>query len=338
MKNLAFIFILLILFGCGDKKKYPNKISDFRNELQIHLKRLALEKELPSDDKIATDYLKEKCTKNELIKLLDCENPKLRLIAYRTILDRKEKGYFNILLGHLNDTSTVSYRYNECVYGEAVISELLISYTVERLSPSEKNRLVDSVLLKYPSLGTSTWILQSIEPNEKYYSIIKQKSKIVTDRCGDQLSACFALSKFNKKEDFGFLTSIFSKLEGPCEDWIFKSIERNPNEIYFPILEKYLNQKIKKEKQSDSDELKYYCRAIANYKNKKSLLLLTEILDKKNYPDTWYFTYNEEYVFRAIHKCRVPIYDELYKKLKSKMSEDVIEGLDNLDWDDFKTW
>ncbi|WP_337967512.1 hypothetical protein [uncultured Flavobacterium sp.] len=338
-KTIAFIIILAFV-SCVNKDPYPYKVSDFRTELEEPLKKLAQEKELPVRDTIARNYVRDHSSKEELLQLLNCNNPLLRVVAYRAIVNRKEKDYFKILLGHLNDTTKVTWWYYEDAAGEFTVSDLLVRKAEEanKLSKQEKKILVDSVLLKHAYLETSIWMIQDIEPQEKYYSIIKNKSKIKTDRCGDHLSACYALSKFKKKEDLVFLKNTFNDLESPCEDWIFKAIENNPNEIYFPVLEKYFKEVIRKKKPSSYEDLKYYCRAVAVYKNEKSLALLTELLKKSNYPDPWYFTDNQEYTFKAIHKYKSPVYQNLYKELKPKMSDFVFKYLDEPDYDDRKTW
>jgi hypothetical protein len=337
MKNITYIFIISILFSCGREKPYPNKISDFRTELQIELNDLANDKNLLSRDPSARNYLKDNCSKEELLKLVKCEIPSLRVFAFTTIIIRNEKDYFKILLEHLSDTAKV-YWSSRCMAGESMVSDLLIEEVNGKLTKNEKKILVDSVLLKHSYLDYSNYMIQEVEPNESYYPLIKErakkKQKII---CGIQLGACYALSKFKKKEDLEFLKNTFNSQKDYCGDWIFKSIEENPNKIYFPILEKYFYEIIKKQKQSSYDDLKYYCRAIAKYQNKESLALLTEILDKKNYPDTWYFKDNEDNVFRAIHKYKAPIYEDLYKKLKPKMSEFVMKYLDT-DFDNRKTW
>ncbi|MFB9109586.1 hypothetical protein [Flavobacterium gyeonganense] len=339
MKKIMLLFIVLVLFSCG-RDPYPNSISDFRPELQIHLKKLASEKQLPSRDTIARNYITKNCTKEELLKLLKCEDPVLRVIAYRTLVNKNDKDYFKILLCHLSDTTKITWWYYEDAADDFMVSDLLIRKAEDsrKLTKVQKRILVDSVLLKHPYLDVSNWMIVDIEANEKYYSIIKQRSKLKTDRCGDQIGTCYALSKFKKKQDLAFLKSIFNKLENPCEDWIFKAIEENPVEIYFSVLDKYFNSVITKRKQFSYEDLKYYCRAIAKYQNNKSLLLLKKLLDKKNYPDTSYFKANEEYVFKAIHKYKAPVYDELYKELKPKMSDFVIEYLDKPDYDDTTTW
>ncbi|MEO8240502.1 MAG: hypothetical protein ABI576_20525 [Flavobacterium sp.] len=340
MRKTAYLFILLLLFSCGDKKPYPNKISDFRPELQIQLVKLAKEKQLPSRDTIARNYLKDNCSKEELLKLLECDNPLLRVIAYITIVNRNEKDYFKILLEHLNDTAKVTYWYYEDAAGDFMVSDLLIREAADsrKLTRSEKNILVDCVLLQHLYLDTSDWMIQDIKPNEKYYSIIKQKSKLKNYRCGVQFGACYALSKFKKKEDLEYLKSIFESLESPCEGVIFKTIEQNPNQIYFPILKKYFNETIKKKNLSDTYNFKYYCRAVASYKNKESLSILTELLNASYCPDQWFYELYRDKIFIAIHKYNNPLYENLYEKLKPKMSEFVIEYLDKPDYSEEKTW
>lgn len=340
MKNLTYIFILLFLFSCGDKKPYPNKISDFRPELQIQLKKLQKENNLYSLDTTASSFLKENCSKEELEQLIECEVPLLRVIAFRTLITRKDKDYFKILLGHLTDTSKVFWSSGDLV-GEPMVTDLLIdeAKTPGTLTQTEKNILLDSVLIKHSYLESFTYMIQEVEPKEKYYSIIKKRcEKKDKYRCGIQLSACFALSKFKKNEDLEFLKNKFNILESPCENWIFKSIEQNPNQIYFPILKKYFNENIKKKKLFFNDHFKYYCQALASYKNKESLLILTELLNKKYCPETWYYEIYRENIFLAIHKYNNPLYNDLYYNLRPKMSKYIIEKAERTHSYENNTW
>lgn len=343
MIKITIILICSILFSCGDKKPYSNKISDFRPELQIQLNKLKKENNLYPRDTIASGFLKENCSKEELIQLLGCEVPLLRVIAFKTLINRKDKGYFKILLGHLNDTSKVFWSGGD-LQGETMVSDLLIEKVKGKLTKNEKKILVDSVLLKHPYLDVANSMMIEMNPLEKYYSLIKKQSLIIkssdlSDEC-KKLAFTYSLAKYKKEKDIEYIKDNFKKftiLPG-CNDYIFKAIEENPNKVYFPILERYFYEIIKKKKQSSYDDLKYYCRAIAKYQNKESLALLTEILDKKNYPDTWYFKDNVGNIFRAIHKYKAPIYEDLYKKMKPKMSEFVMEYLDKPDFDNEKTW
>lgn len=136
-----------------------------------------------------------------------------------------------------------------------------------------------------------------------------------------QLGACYALSKFKKKEDLLYLKNIFMDLESPCEDWIFESIEENPDTIYFPVLLKYFNENIKIKEQFVFFGLEKYCRAVAKYKTQESLDILLALTQRETYPNDHYFEYNLESVFKAIYKNRAPIYDSLFNSLESKMDD-----------------
>lgn len=286
MRKISFILICSILFSCGNKKPYPNTISDFRPELQIQLKKLKKENNLYSRDTIASNFLKENCSKEELLQLLESEVPLLRFIAFRTLLNRKDKDYFKILLGHLRDTAKIFWTGGD-LESEAMVSDLFITEVNRKLTQAEKNILVDSVLTKHLYLKTSNSMMIDMNPQEKYYSLIKKQSSIIkssdlSDEC-KKMAFTYSLAKYKKEKDVEYIINNFKKftiLPG-CNDYIFKAIEENPNKRYFSILERYFYEIIKKKKQYTSEDLKYYCRAIAKYQNKESLVLLTEILDKK---------------------------------------------------------
>jgi hypothetical protein len=341
MRKITLLFIISILFSCGRENPYPNSISDFRPELQVHLKKLASEKQLPSKDTVARNYITESCTKEELLKLIKCEDPVLRVIAYRTLVNKKDKDYFKILLSHLNDTTKVTWWYYEDAANDFMVSDLMIRKVVseKKLSQIQKDILVDRVLLKHLYLPNSIWMMCEIKPQEKYYSIIKAQALKKVDECS-KLAITYSLARFKKEKDIPLIKQNFKQFSHNinCNNYIFQSIEAFPSKELFPILLKYFNKEIRIKKPASYEDLKYYCRAIAKYKNDESLLLLEKLLDKENYPDSWYFNHNQEYVFRAIHKYRAPLYDDLYNELKPKMNDYVIEYLDKPDYDEIKTW
>ena len=343
MRHRIYILtvLTLIIVGCRQQEIYPYKISDFRPELKKHIQKIIAEKELSyNPDTLALNFLKDSCTKDELLKMINFENPLVRVRAYGAIVNRNEPDYFLILLNHLDDTAKVTWWYYDDAAGDFMVSDLMIrkAERERKLTRPQKDSLVDIVLTKHPYLDVAGWMIQEVEPQEKYYSIIKEKSKVKTDRCGEQLGTCYALSKFNKKEDLEFLRSIFINLENPCEDWIFRSIEENPNEIYFPVLITYFNETVKKKRQQTYDDLKIYCGAVAQYETQNSLDILIALTKKETYPDSWYLPHNKEYVFKAIHKYKSPIYDSIYNVLKPQMSDFVMEYLDESDYNDITTW
>lgn len=344
MKKITYIILILIIFSCGREKPYPNKISDFRRELQIHLKKLAAEKKLPSSDTIARNFIKENCTKEELLKLLNCEDPILRVIAYRTLVNKNDKDYFKILLGHLNDTTKVEWWYYEDAADNFMVSDLLIRKAEDsrKLTQTKKSILVDSVLLKHPYLEVSNWMIQEIEPNEKYYSLIKQKSKMKTDRCGEQLGACYALSKFKKNTDVKLLKSIFLKSDKDCVVWLFKSIENFPDIEFFPILQNYYQKNIIDKlspNENVNDDLLYFCRAVAAFKNNEGLKMLEYIEKNNTYINKPYWPpHNKRYVIKAINKFKSPIYSKLLDKIRPTLNKEEMKSIFEPEYDERKTW
>jgi len=323
-KNIIIGFILAIIAtSCVRNKQYPYKTSDFRPDLRKQLEKLVSENQLPSKDTVARNFLEKECTKEELLQILNCENPLLRIVAYRTIVNRQDKDFLKILLTHLNDTAKVTWWYYDDAADVFSVSDLMIRKAEDRnkLTQKEKDILVDSVLLKYPYLRVSTWMIQDIYPQEKYYSLIKKRANIKTERCGEQMSACYALSKFKKKEDIPLLKEKFIKCDVDCSEWTFKAIIAFPDTAFLPVLTRYFEKEIRKKKQHCYDELKYYCQAVAQYRNQESLKILTLLTKKETYPDSWYLPQNKEYVFKAIQKFPAPLYDKTYRELKSQIHD-----------------
>jgi hypothetical protein len=142
----------LIIVGCRHQEKHPYKISDFRPELKKHIQKIIAEKELSyNPDTLALNFLKDSCTKDELLKLMNFENPLVRVRAYRTIVNRNEPDYFPILLNHLDDTAKVTWWYYDDAAGDFMVSDLMIrkAESERKLTRPQKDSLVDIVLTKH---------------------------------------------------------------------------------------------------------------------------------------------------------------------------------------------
>lgn len=340
MRNPVFIFTLITLFGCGQVKKYAVETTDIKPRLIYYLSHNTIEEFLsPQMDTIATNYFRDSCTKDELLDVLNCEMPKYRIAAFCALVNFNEPDYFTILLNHLDDTTKITWWPCDDVQSESYISDLMIRKATENLTQNQKDSLVYKVLNKHIYLESAQWMMEDIKPQDKYYSIIKTQCQIKSDDC-HHLSLTFALAKFKRQEDIPLIKNNFAKYTDNyyCNAYIFRSIIAFPDTAFFPLLTKYFETEIKKKKQDTSDDLKYYCLAVAMFKNTSSLEILTALTKKDTYPDSWYLPYNKEYVFTAMHKYPSPIYDNLYKELKPQMSDFVIEYLDKPDYNDETTW
>lgn len=341
-----YIYILTLftftVVGCGQSEKYPYEISDFKPELQIHIQKIIDEGELSyNPDTLALIYLKDSCTKEELLRLLLFDNPLVRIRAYRIIVNRNESDYFSILLNHLNDTAKVVWWYYDDAADSFMVSDLMIKKVESKgkLSELEKDSLVDVVLTKYNHLKTADWMIKEIEPQEKYYSIIRKAAQKERNCC-DDLSNTYALAKFKKKEDIPLIMHNFREYTNNayCNNNYFKAFDVFPDTTFFPLLTKYFNEVVKTQEQQSFDDLKYYCQAVAHYKTQNSLNILIALTKKETYPNSCYLSNNLNLIFKAIHKYKSPIYDSLYNALKLQMSEFEIKNLDKPDYEEISTW
>ena len=344
MRHSIYILTLLVftVISCGQKEKYPYKISDFRPELRKHIQKIVAKGAISYyPDTLALNFLKDSCTKEELLRLLKFENPLVRVRAYRAIVNRNEPDYFPILLNHLDDTTKVMWWYYDDAADYIMASDLMIrkAESEGELTQSQKDTLIDVVLTKHTYLTTAEWMIHDIDPKEKYYPIIKSIAQKELASCHN-LSNTYSLAKFKKQEDIPLIKKNFSEYtdNSYCNNNYFKAIEVFPDTAFFPLLTKYFDKVIKKQKQQSYSDLKYYCRAVAQYKSQNSLDILVSITKKETYPDSRHLLDNQENVFRAIHKYKSPVYDSLYNALKPKMSDYVIKYLDKPDYNDITTW
>lgn len=327
IRYLSVFILFCLLISC--KKESRSQISDFREELSPYLHKLSKEKAIPVSDTLSRSMLSKKATKEELIKLMNFEKPLLRVIAYREIVDRGEYEYFDLLLNHLNDRDKVTWWYYEDAAGHFMVSDLMImkAQTKNGLSSIQKKVLIEKVLLEHPYLETSKQMIQNIDPDEKYYKLIRERANTVNDKCKEQLGACFALSKFKRKEDVNLLYGLFSKNlnDDSCGNFIFKSIERFPDEKFFPLLSSYFEKHVKGQlssKYNITDEILYFARAVAAYKNKKALEILEYIEQNNTYINKGFWPpSNKKYVLGALFFHYDKMYDTLINRIKGEFNE-----------------
>jgi hypothetical protein len=333
MSLFAFtVFVAVSLMACKTNPKY-------RSALQTKIDNLSKDYELGYNDSASVAFLKDSSTKEELLKLLDYKVPMIRILAYRAIVNRSETDFFEILKNHLSDTAKVIWWYFDDASGYFTISDLMIRKAERKLSREQKDTLIDLVLTSHNYLATASWMIKEIEPQDRYYPIIKSKASPKSDNCHD-LGLSVAIAKFKKKNDVAFLKDKFCQLtDNPfCNDNIFQAIEIFPDSNFFVILQQYFDQYIRKQKQFSFSDLDLYCRAVAQYQNNNALIILSALTEKITYPDDWYLSDNKQYVFKALYKYICPLYRNLYNKLKPQMDKYVFESIDYSFKDRRPTW
>ncbi|MEZ4788419.1 MAG: hypothetical protein R2811_00190 [Flavobacteriales bacterium] len=278
-------------------------------------------------------------TKEELLRLLDSEIPLLRVVAYQTIVARGEPDFFSILAGHLDDTASVTWWYFDDAAGYFKVSDLLIRSAKdhEQWSNVLSDSLVGLVLADHRYLQNTHWMIEDIEPQERYYSIVREEVQKPLDRCNRE-RAVFALARYRRTNDLSLIREALLHGEENCRFIAFRAIEAFPDTSLFVVLQRHFDEVVTKKKQFSSNDLRLYCRAIVAYKDKRSAMLLDNLTKKETYPDAWYLPYNREYVLRAIGRNPSQIYDSLYSVLLPEMDSSALDGLDVWDYDDRKEW
>lgn len=331
MKRIFLSLSICFLFlSC--RKEYD--VNDFSGNLKPYLERLSKEKAIPVSDTVAKNFLERNASKEELIKLMDAKKPLLRVVAYRAIVNRSEPEYFDLLINHLNDTAKVEWWYYEDAGGYFSVSDLMIRKAFDKngLSPIQKKVLTEEVLLKHPYLDVSNWMIQDIDPDEKYYHLIKERAKTKSKDCGNQLTSCYALSKFRKKEDVKLLLSVFGQnINGYCQENIFKSIEEFPDTQFFPLLKKYFQDNINGKlttRQNIDEEVFYFAKAVSAYKTPEAFELLKYIAENNTYINKGFWPpYNKRYVLKAVKIHYFPLYDDLIKEIEKEMNPCDLQSL-----------
>lgn len=333
------LLVLLGLMSCQPKAKYSVGTADFRPEMKQWLDSIAAPDQLLYDDSTGRAFLKEQCSIEELTRLMECDIPLLRVVAYQAIVAREEPKFFNLLCGHLDDTAMVTNWDFDDAAGFYMVSDMMIGSARwnEHWSDGMKDSLVSLVLGKHRYLQSAHWMIEDIEPEERYYSVVREEVQRPLDRCNRE-RAVFALAKYGKADDVPLIMQALLQGEEHCRFMAFKAIEAFPDTALFMVLQKHFDEVVTKKKQSTSDDLRLYCRALVAYKDARSAALLGDLTRKDTYPDAWYLKYNSEYVFRAIGRNPCPVYDSLYVALRPEMDSSAIEGVDYHDYEDRKIW
>jgi hypothetical protein len=336
----VFLFCLLTLMlnSCIRDRKYPYRISDFRPELRPFMERVKDNGQLSAEDTLARNYLSNNCTKIELVNMLNCNVPELRITAYIAIVNRKYADYFPLLLKHLDDTAKIIRQPTDGMTDIRSITDIMIDKVSYIINSEEKDELEDSVLLRHDHLRAAESMLEQVKPQEKYYKIIRRKAGIKGNDC-IQMWYCYALAKFRKKTDINLIKEIINTNEGyDCNYLVFKTIETFPDSAFFVILENYLRHNIKNEGQFGHDGLKWYTKAVAAYRSTEALRILSQLSQKSTYYDSTYIYRAQRFVFISIHKHFAPVYRNLYVHLGQQMDSVLVKNLTAPDYNDRTIW
>ena len=235
--TLSFLFL-----SCKNEGGYTYAIKDFRKPLQSHLTRIVSKRIVMSSD----SSLRKMATDKELLQLSTSEHPVLRATAYREMLNRKSFNHFDILMNHLDDTAIVATDAGEFGIWVRTVSDDILQEAAWKTKEA-KSKTVEQVLTKHNYLRSAYLILLEIEPQEKYYSIIKDMATrprhISEDgyelNFDDIEHALYGLAKFRKKQDVGIIKEQLMKKPWQLSYVSFRLMKEFPDTSYLDVFQSY---------------------------------------------------------------------------------------------------
>ena len=348
MQYLIKIAILIILLSaCNSyKTKYPYSLNDFRPELRMHLEKIIENGgmcDYDNNENVFPDYYRyfsEKISVEDLHKLIICEHPILRAMAFGYLREKDSLNISKILFDHLDDTAIITHCMGEFGPEYIYVSDYFLDATFRQTKIS-KDILIDKVITTHSYLSFAYKFIGALEtPQEKYYPTIKKMAEIshsslyYEDLYYKKEIALYALSKYKKKDDISFIAKELSqhwRLFSGYYNYTFSIIKENPDTAYFKIIEsfyrgisiertrKQLQYGVYKSPYHIEDKFSAFLRALVAYKNKRASEMLETIIKKELYPFDFSNLENYRYtIYKLVLKNNCAAYKNLIKLLKQE--------------------
>lgn len=340
LKYFLLLTLVVCLFSCKNEQRNNYAIKDFRKTLQPFLIKIVA-------TGIVTYYdssLIKSITDDELIRLSKSENPILRATALGEMLDRSSFNHFDAVINHLDDTAIVAVDNGEFGIGFRTVSDYVIQQAFWETLQA-KNKTIDEVLTKHNYLRSAYTILSQLEPQENYYSYIKDMAtrfRRLDQYEGYELGfddieyALYGLAKFKKKEDVQVIKNKLMKHVWELSDVSFRLMKEFPDTAYLDVLQTYHRRQFYKFSgnrphgftgySADRAAPEDFIQALVIQQNDRSAKLLDTML---TYLPKYTCMPDKENIINEIieeiweHPC--PAYARLREKVKHK-AEEILKG------------
>ncbi|HVY75242.1 MAG TPA: hypothetical protein VG890_10450 [Puia sp.] len=335
-KQLIIPLLAFIFCSCNNSSKYPYAIKDFSGKLQPYLVRMVQQGIVMGSD----SALRNMATDAELERLGRSEHPILRAAAFREMLKRKSFNHFDIIMHHLDDTALVFTDAGEFGIWDRTVSDDILQ-EAEWKTQEAKSKTIDEVLIKHNYLRSAYIVLKGLEPQEKYYSFIKDmatRPRRLDPYEGYELGfgdieyALYGLAKFRKRGDAKVIKSRLMEHARKLSDISFQFMTEYPDTAYFDVLQKYYRRQFYKFSgnrphgftgfPADRAAPEDFIQALVVQQSDQSAKLLDTMLI--NLPKHTCLPDEETIVNEVItaiweHPC--PAYTKLREKIKTKAKE-----------------
>lgn len=333
MTSNKLVWTILILvtgvLSCNNKDKdgYTYAIKDFRKPLQPFLTKIVSRGIVKHVD----SALRYMATDKELLQLSKSEHPALRAAAFREILKKKSFNHFELLMNHLDDKAMVIEDEGEFGAHFITVSDYILLKATWK-NEQEKNKTIDAVITKHNDLAAAYTILMQIEPQEKYYPIIKKMVERIHKyyEVGDFVNntdniayALYGLAKFKKKEDIKIIKEYLLHYYPELPEIGFWLMKEYPDTAYMQVYEAYYPGRFYKTicREKNIDKATDFINSIANYKNERSATILDSILNKKAFVNCPADTNTlKRFLITAIWNNDCKAYSKLRKQIEKDIS------------------
>lgn len=261
------------------------------------------------------EELKKNASIEELIMLTNHPNGVVRCYSFWALLPLKNIDLFSIVKSHLGDDTMVQTQFG-CIGSGEKVGDFYIQLVTTHYEDDDTKFLsvdqlktLDSLLIYSDNnLNKKIDAILKAEPTESLYP--KVRELVIKE---NNESAVIALSKYKRESDIELILKNKDSDEDSESGYFstYKAIQNFPDPRFSPLLEKNLNSIL--DNDNVSQEWSELYKAIAIYKNEKSLESLTIPFTKVKNQDIK--KYHISFVNNAIilHKCK--LYDNLLWKI-----------------------
>jgi hypothetical protein len=323
---ILVLFVLSIL-SCRNDSKYCYAIKDFKKSVQPALTRLVSKGIAAYND----STIKYVFTDGELKKLAKSEHPVLRAIALNEMLNRETFNAFDIVMDNLDDTAEIKTDEGEFGIGYRKVADYVLE-SGKWKNIESKNKTIDKLILTNNYLNSAYYLVEKLEPQEKYYASIKNMAK--RNVAFNELEYClYGLAKYRKNEDTAILKKLLDENYYNLSGKSFKLMAEFPNDNYLDIYEIFYRRIFYNHSYRDyypADSRESFVNSIATYKNERSSKILERILNEKPHFATARDNEDLEYkTVYAIWNNKCSAYSKIMKQTERKHKKLETQRIEN---------